>query len=307
MSSLSRVVGFVLGLAAIFALALVVGRQVGPVDEETDAAAAHSEAGDAGHGQEGDEAASPDHGAETVELPGGLMVSSGGYTLRLDDPVTEAGSDRRVSFVIEGTDGPVTAYDVEHEKKLHLIAVRRDFSGFQHVHPTMAADGRWTTTLDLTSGQWRVFADFKARGAEPLTLGADLTVPGRVAPARERGTTREVVVDGYSVRLEGDLVAGEHSELTLTVSREGRPVRDLQPYLGAYGHLVALRGGDLAYLHVHPEGEPGDGTTEPGPEIEFVAEVPSAGDYHLYLDFRHRGVVRTARFALDTTEAPHAQ
>lgn len=40
--------------------------------------------------------------------------------------------------------------------------------------------------------------------------------------------------------------------LTLSVAKGTHPVTDLQPYLGAYGHLVALRQGDLAYLHVHP-------------------------------------------------------
>ena len=85
------------------------------------------------------------------------------------------------------------------------------------------------------------------------------------------------------------------------MSRGGVPVTDLQPYLGAYGHLVTLREGDLAYLHVHPGGEPGDGTTRPGPDVEFGAEVPSAGRYHLYLDFRHDGVVRTAPFTLEAS------
>ena len=60
----------------------------------------------------------------------------------------------------------MTEYDVEHEKRLHLIAVRRDFSGFQHVHPELSADGVWSTTLDLTARQWRLFADFKAVGAD---------------------------------------------------------------------------------------------------------------------------------------------
>jgi hypothetical protein len=81
------------------------------------------------------------------------------------------------------------------------------------------------------------------------------------------------------------------------VSREGRPVTDLEPYLGAYGHLVALRAGDLAYLHVHPLGEPRDGETRPGPDVPFLASVPSDGQYWLYLDFKHAGVVRTAEFA----------
>ena len=87
--------------------------------------------------------------------------------------------------------------------------------------------------------------------------------------------------------LDGDLTAGDEAELTLSVTRDGEPVTDLEPYLGAYGHLVALRAGDLAYLHVHPEGAPDDGVTEPGPDVVFFAEVPSAGRYHLYLDFKH--------------------
>ena len=231
------------------------------------------------------------------------MVSEGGYTLALQDSVAQAGRGREISFVIEGPDGPVTAYDVEHEKRLHFIAVRRDFTGFQHVHPRLSEDGTWTTDLDLTPGQWRVFADFKPTGGEALTLGSDLSVPGRMDFVVLGETTRTATVDGYTVELTGDLVAGEHSMLKLRVSRDGRPVTDLQPYLGAYGHLVALRGGDLAYLHVHPDGEPGDGKTEPGPEIEFGAEVPSDGTYHLYLDFRHDGVVRTAQFQLDATAA----
>ena len=99
-------------------------------------------------------------------------------------------------------------------------------------------------------------------------------------------------------KLDGDLSAGSDARLTLSVSKDGTPVTDLQPYLGAYGHLVALRSGDLAYLHVHPDGEPGDGKTEPGPDVVFHTTVPSNGTYHLYLDFRHDGVVRTAAFTL---------
>lgn len=80
------------------------------------------------------------------------------------------------------------------------------------------------------------------------------------------------------------------------MTKAGAPVTDLQPYLAAYGHLVALRDGDLAYLHVHPDGAPGDGRTKAGPGITFYAQVPSAGAYRLFLDFQHAGTVRTAEF-----------
>ena len=299
MNAPTRVVGFLVVVAVAFVLAYAVGTQVGPVGEPAEAAG-HADGGhsaDKDH-SEGGHAAS---GAAVAALPGGLMVSERGYTLALRDSVAQAGRDREISFAIEGPDGTVTAYDVEHEKRLHFIAVRRDFTGFQHVHPRLSDDGTWTTDLDLTPGQWRVFADFKPTGGEALTLGSDLFVPGRTDVARLDETTRTATVDGYTVELTGDLVAREHSMLKLRVTHDGRPVTDLQPYLGAYGHLVALRGGDLAYLHVHPDGEPGDGKTESGPAVELGAEVPSDGTYHLYLDFKHDGRVRTAQFQLDAT------
>jgi hypothetical protein len=212
-----------------------------------------------------------------------------------------------VDFRILGPDGrPVTAYEETHDEDLHFIAVRRDMTGFQHVHPELARDGTWTTPLELTPGDWRVFADFTPSGGQKLTLGADLAVAGAYTPQplAEPATTAEV--DGYSVTLHGDLVAGQESELTLSVSRDGQPVTDLEPYLAAYGHLVALRDGDLAYLHVHPAGEPGDGTTRPGPDVTFSATAPSVGDYRLFLDFQHDGVVRTAEFTAPAISAQTA-
>ena len=229
------------------------------------------------------------------------MVSHAGYSFQLADQAAEQGPGVPVSFTIEGPDGrPVTDYEREHEKRLHLIAVRRDFSGFQHVHPELDSDGLWSTRLDLAPGPWRLFADFTAAGAGPLTLGADLQVGGEYLPESGGSGVRAASVDGYSVSLSGDLRPGSDTKLTLRVARDGRPVTDLQPYLGAYGHLVALREGDLAYLHVHPDGSPGDGRTDAGPEVVFHATVPSGGDYRLFLDFKHGGQVRTAAFRVAT-------
>ena len=299
LSGPTRIAVFVLGLAVVFAAAIGIGNAVGPVAAEP---VAHDDGHAAGesegaHGEGGE--ATP-----TTDIPGGLMVSQSGYALRMADDSARPGSDVPVAFTIEGPDGrPVTAYDVEHEKRLHLIAVRRDFSGFQHVHPELDADGVWSTSLDLTPGAWRLFADFTPSGAEGLTLGTDVAVSGDYRPEPASDEVRTARVDGYTVELEGDLTAGEDARLTLSVSRNGRRVTDLDPYLGAYGHLVALREGDLAYLHVHPDGTPGDGSTEPGPDVVFYAAVPSDGGYRLYLDFKHEGVVRTASFAVSAGEA----
>ncbi len=279
--------GYALGLVAAGAAAAGVGHAVGPI------------------GPVGSEA---QHGAVHVdsdpvaveEIPGGLMVSQDGYTLALAEDSLPAGKATPVSFRVQDREGmPVTGYAESHGKEMHFIAVRRDMTGFQHVHPRLADDGTWSTALDLTPGDWRVFADFvpSAHG-EALTLGADLAVPGGYHPRPLPEPAAIAHVDEYTVSLDGQLQAGKESELTLSVSRDGAPVTDLQPYLAAYGHLVVLRKGDLAYLHVHPAGEPGDGATEPGPYVTFYATTPSVGDYRLFLDFRHNGVVRTAEFTV---------
>src|SRR5699024_12597102 len=97
------------------------------------------------------------------------------------------------------------------------------------------------------------------------------------------------------VTLDGDLTAGTSSDLTLSVTQDGVPVTTLEPYLGAFGHLVALREGDMEYLHVHAEGEdPAAGETS-GPEVPFIAAAPTAGRYYLYLGYQSDGDVHTAQ------------
>jgi hypothetical protein len=305
MNTALKIGGYTLGLLAVFGAAVGIGAAITPT-ATSNATAASTPEDHTDMSVTTAVTSAPTQGA--ASLPGGLMVSQDGYTLRLAARTVQAGTQVPLRFQILGPDGaPVTGYETEHDKDLHLIAVRRDLSHFQHVHPVLDAEGTWSVPLDLAAaGEYRVFADFTPTGHDGgLVLGADLAVPGAYEPvALPEPVTIAQVVDGYQVTLAGDLTAGQESELTLTVRKDGVPVTDLQPYLAAYGHLVALRAGDLAYLHVHPAGEPGDGVTPAGPGITFYATAPSAGDYRLFLDFRHAGVVRTAEFTVGAGETP---
>lgn len=297
MNTAAKLGSYVLGLAVVFGAALGVGQAVGPVGPRAvdDHAAMATPTESAAHGEHTGRQAQDD-------TPGGLQVSSNGYTLTPLTTTIKPGEPTDFRFTVTGPGGePVTDYQVQHDKKLHLIVVSRDLSRFQHLHPVQAGDGVWSVRLTLPEASvYRAFADFAPAGGSSLTLGADLFTPGRFAPKALPRASRTAGVDGYTVTLDGDLAPGTPAKLTLKVSKDGEPVTDLQPYLGAYGHLVALRAGDLAYLHVHPDGKPGDGATEPGPEIVFYTDVPSTGDYRLFLDFQHEGVVRTADFTLST-------
>lgn len=233
----------------------------------------------------------PHEPAATSELPAaGLLVSQDGYTFEPEERTAGGGE---FAFTITGPDGsPVRSYDVLHDRQLHLIVASRDLQQYQHVHPERDENGRWTVDLaEMPAGAYRAFADFQATGADQYTLGVDLSVAGPTPEFVPLVTRSTDSVDGFDVTLDHDL-DGTSTEVTVTVLRDGEVVTT-EPYLGAAGHLVALRDGDLAYLHVHPL------DADPGGPVQFAVEVPSAGRYALFFDFKVDGVVRTARFVVD--------
>jgi hypothetical protein len=264
------------GLGAVFAAAVGVGAAVGPVG------------------------APEAHPAAAAPAPESAATGTG-YVLDVLEEQPAAGTTTVAFRVLDPDGAPVTDYTQDHGEDLHLVAVRADLSGYQHVHPDRAPDGTWRVPLTLTPGTWRLVADTTPAAAdEDLALTADLQVAGTYDPQPLPGPAPVAEVDGYTVVLTGELTAGAESELTFSVSRDGRPVVDLQPYLGAYGHLVALREGDLEYLHVHPV-EDAHVAPAPGPHVAFAATAPSAGTHRLFLDFRHGDAVHTAAFTVQVT------
>ena len=277
--------GFAAALVLVFAAATAVGSAFGPLRDGDADAESTPEHGEMGEMEGGTHAAEGGHGAaQTVR---GLAVSEDGLSLRLDTATAPLGRTAPLRFRVVAADGTtVEDFDVEHTKRMHLIVVRRDLTGFQHLHPTQAADGEWSVPLRLDEpGSYRVFADFSHDGT-PRTLATDLQVDGPVRSRPLPAPAPSAATDGYEVRLaSGDAHAGEEAELSFTVSRDGRAV-PLADYLGAKGHLVALREGDLAFLHVHPDED----------RLRFMATFPSAGRYRLFLQFKAGGSVHTAAF-----------
>jgi hypothetical protein len=292
----TRLAAYAAGLAVVAGAAWTAGAAADPL---------LAPGGEQGHGSMSSATAGPQAVAAGLAVSG-LAVSERGYTLRPVTTTAVAGATAPFRFTVSGPDGrPVREYRLSHDKELHLIVVRRDMVGYRHVHPTRDAAGTWSVPLALAApGTYRVFADFApaALGGEGLTLGADVFAPGTFAPRPLPAPASVSRVDGYEVTLSGAARAGGTSELTFTVRRAGGPVTGLQPYLGAFGHLVSLRQGDLAYLHTHPGEEAHAGRTG-GPDVTFEADFPTAGAYRLFLDFAHGGRVHTAEFTVDVPAA----
>ncbi|GAA2884944.1 hypothetical protein Acy02nite_18250 [Actinoplanes cyaneus] len=231
--------------------------------------------------------------AATGAVVGGLSLSSDGLTLHPRTTMFEAGKKQPLNFTIDATGGtPVTSYAIVHDKPLHLIVARRDLTGFQHLHPVMADDGTWSIDLTLAQpGVYRMIADFTALvGGRQIatTLGTDLTVAGDYAPQALPAASDRATVAGLTVTYEGKPDTKAVQPLLMTVTGGA-----VEPYLGAFGHLVVLRQGDVAYLHVHPEQQLVDG------KVKFWVTAPSPGAYRMFFDFQVAGQVHTAEWTLE--------
>ena len=285
------------GLVIVFGAAFAAAGALVP-DSAVAAWAARSETG---HEDSAADETPGEGGQEGTDV-NGLTLAASGYVLDTIQAPGETATEGVLSFRIRDAVGePLTAYETAHGKQLHLIVVRSDGSGYRHAHPTLdTTTGTWSLPWAWeAAGTYRVFADFTAAGGTSATLSRTVDVAGDVRPHPSTTTQNTVHVDGFDVTISGDLVAGRGSELTVEVTRDGAPVTALQPYLGAFGHLVALRDGDLAYLHVHAHGEEPEPDDLAGPTVTFTAQAPTAGRYLLYLDFQVDGEVHTAPFVLD--------
>jgi hypothetical protein len=233
------------------------------------------------HGQAGPEAS-------------GLATAAAGYSFE-PDRTSFAPGRSTLRFRIAGPDGtPARDFDVEGGVRLHLIVVRRDLSGYRHLHPAIQADGSWTTSLSFDEpGAYRAFADFEVDGRK-IVLGRDLLVAGSSTPRALPSVSRIARSGGYAVALAGGpLRAGRSSTLLFTVTHDGRDVGAFQDYVGMRGHLIALREGDLAYTHIHALDEQARG------RIDFGAELAEPGRYRLFLQFKVGGRVQTAPFTVE--------
>ncbi|MBE2317464.1 hypothetical protein DVA67_015885 [Solirubrobacter sp. CPCC 204708] len=282
MSTPLKLAGFAAALVLVFGVAVAAGAGIGPDREGARAEAEREDLHGAAPVGVPDGGMAEGHGADDAEAGGheaadpirGLAVSEGGLSLRVEQQAPE------LVFSIVEDGRPVREFEIEHERRMHLIVVRRDGTGFQHLHPELREDGAWRTPLELDEpGAYRVFADFKHEG-KAYTLASDLTVDGAAKYAPFPDPSAADTVAGYRVQLRAD-----GGELAFDITRDGQPVQT-EEYLGAGGHLVALREGDLAFLHVHPED---DG-------VRFEADLEAGTRYRLYLQFQHEGRVHTAEF-----------
>jgi hypothetical protein len=209
----------------------------------------------------------------------------------------------------------VRDFDVMHERQMHLIIVRRDLEFFAHTHPTTSVDGVFTLDNYLfpTPGEYRIFVDAAPKGAGGQVMSATIRVEGKSkAEAPVSASANDSIrqsINGIEVSLKDARSLAPRRTLPYGVQlrdeKTGQPVRDLQPYLGAVGHLIMISESAATFVHAHPdERDPQNGNQG---EITFLVRPPKPGRYRIWVEFQREGRVHTAGFTVGVEETTNGR
>jgi hypothetical protein len=187
--------------------------------------------------------------------------------------------------------------EVVHEKLCHLLIVSRDLNEFQHIHPDVTAPGKMSVTTEFPKdGQYKMYLQFTVKGDGEYTIVKDLNIGnGKVKTAAAvlgEDADKAKMVDGFKFTLPNrPVTANVQQPMLVSIEKDGKPVTNIQRYLGAGGHGCMISQDLTQFLHIHPMLVQADGFPYESP-ILFQATVPKPGKYRAWMQFMIDGKIR---------------
>jgi hypothetical protein len=204
----------------------------------------------------------------------------------------------------DGSTGlPVDDLMSHHESLLHLVVISADGAFYSHVHPPRVAPGRYAVAITPDRpGRYTAYAEIQRQDSGTQVLARDFELGGAAAtPAQPAPGFGARQAAGMRVNVSSSLAplrAGKQATLTFSFDRDGKPVRDIQPWLGMGGHMIARSADGATFSHVHavgpmaPSGVLASGVVY-GPDIRFAYTFPQSGRYQIWGQFRHNQQIIT--------------
>lgn len=217
-------------------------------------------------------------------------------TLATNPVMIEPGQPVHLSLQLTDAHGaPVSELKVVHEKKLHLIMVREGLDIFAHVHPESDAEGLFGITVVFpVPGTYFLYADFTPEDGQAATVKNELRVEGAApaAPALEVHAPGRIQTSDLLADIVIQETPNAHRVSFSLMELDGTPITNLEPYLGAMGHLVIISSDGVNYVHAHPL----DATQIN--EVAFEAHFPTPGVYKGWGQFQKSGQVVNIPFVV---------
>ena len=212
--------------------------------------------------------------------------------MKLEPRAVRPGNPVKMTFRIADPQSgkPVTQFELIHERLFHLFLISQDLQYFAHEHPELQPDGSFTFSATLpVGGLHRVLCDFYPVGGTPQMIAKTIILPGPESKPNLQEDSSSKTAENLRVSLTKDPnepTAGRKTMLFF----ELEPADGLEPYLGAWGHLLAASEDLIDMIHSHPAWEEG------GPKIQFNVIFPRPGMHRVWVQFQRGGVVNTAAF-----------
>lgn len=222
--------------------------------------------------------------------------------LSIDPAQVPSGRNLSLEFRVAdpATGAPVKQFEIVHEKLFHLFIVSQDLEYFAHVHPEFDGARFRLQTVLPKPGAYRLLADFYPTGGTPQLVPKTITTPGADA-SLEAGIPKLApdLSPKHGENLEVELkldppqpLAGKKTMLFVHL----KPAEGLEPYIGAWAHLLAASNDLVDTIHDHPFIANG------GPDMQFNVFFPREAVYRVWIQFQRKGVVNTVAFTIPVSE-----
>jgi rRNA maturation protein Nop10 len=249
--------------------------------------------------------------------------------------VVKPGQKTKLLFRVfhPGSGQPVDKFEVVHERQYHLFVISQNMEHFEHIHPEQQPDGAWSIDVTLPRpGYYKILSDFMPSGGSSQFIAHHLVTAGYAGDLAD--DSARLVPDAGSTKSVEDITAtisydpptfsaGQYGHLNffLTDTASGRPIADLQTYLGAFGHTLIMSEDMVDYVHSHPldilardndDAGPPQFMIPPGadldklrggPEVTFEGLMPKPGRYRAWTQFRRHDKIRTFAFTFNVGES----
>ncbi|PES96864.1 hypothetical protein CN510_14740, partial [Priestia megaterium] len=217
----------------------------------------------------------------------------------------QANTTNQLTITIKDNKGkPISEFEVNHEKKMHLIVASKDLSKYQHIHPTYKGKGVFTVPVTFTQGgSFQLIADFVPKGQSDTvqmhTVSVKGNTPAPVSLTPDKTLVKTANGNQVSLKIDSQLKANQETMLNFHFedAKTKQPIQDLQPYLGAVGHVVILNQDATKYLHVHPMDE-----RVKGSNAMFHTTFPSPGVYKIWGEFQRSNKVFIVPFVVEVSK-----
>ena len=209
----------------------------------------------------------------------------------------------------------------DHGHVMHLFLV--EWPGMDrvfHLHPEQTAPGYFATSLPaVPHGMYRIYGDVVHESGFAETAVGEVKLADVVGQpvSGDDAAGPSLPADGYRMvwHDEKPIIATQLNLFSFEIlGPDGKPVNDLEPYMGMGGHAEFIKEDGSVFAHVHPAGSVSMASvavasqaammamheTNPGPVVSFPYGVPTAGKYRIFVQMKRAGKVETGEFEFTT-------